>query len=115
MNISLGVILLETALLVPSFGQAAGNAPRLTSSTVILSWDKSPSRDVKGYRLHYGTTSRRSYSRIIDVGKATTCTISNLIAGKKYYFVVTAYNTAGKESSPSNEISFTVSSSTLKK
>jgi len=44
--------------------------------------------------LHYGTTSR-SYSETIDVGNVTTYTISNLIAGKRYYFVVTAYNAAG--------------------
>jgi fibronectin type 3 domain-containing protein len=95
-------------------GQAAGvtNAPTLTSSTVTLRWDKSPGRSVKGYRLHYGTTSGRSYSKIIDVGKVTTYTISNLNAGKTYYVVVTAYNAAGKESPPSNQISFTVSAST---
>jgi Fibronectin type III domain len=108
------VIILGAALSVPTFGQAAGNAPTLASSTVTLRWDKSPSRDVKGYRLHYGTASR-SYSKTIDVGIVTTYTISNLIARKRYYFVVTAYNAAGEESPPSNECPFYVSSLTLKK
>jgi fibronectin type 3 domain-containing protein len=114
MKIPFRIILLGVALLIPSLGQATGNAkaPLLTSSTVTLSWDKSRGRAVKGYRLHCGTTSGRSYSRIIDVGKVTTYRISNLIAGKTYYVVVTAYNAAGKESPPSNEISFTVSAST---
>jgi hypothetical protein len=49
------------------------------------------------------------------VGKVTTYTISNLIPGKTYYCVVTAYDTAGRESPVSNEISFTVSPSALKK
>jgi hypothetical protein len=107
-------ILLGAALSVPSFGQSAGNTPALAASTVTLSWDKSPSRAVKGYRLHYGTASG-SYSTTVDVGNVTTYTISNLVAKKRYYFVVTAYNAAGKESPPSNECPFYVSSSTLKK
>ena len=107
------VIVLGAVLFVASFGRAAGitNAPTITSSTATLRWDKSPGRDVKGYRLHYGTTSARRYWRIIDVGKVTKYTISNLIAGKTYYFIVTAYNAAGKESPASNEISFIVSAS----
>jgi hypothetical protein len=108
-------ILLGAALFVPSFGHAAGNTPVIASSSVTLAWDKSPSRAVKGYRLHCGLASGRSYSRIVDVGKVTTYKISNLIPGRKYYCVVTAYNAAGKESPPSNETSFTVSPSILKK
>jgi Fibronectin type III domain len=108
------VILLEAALFVPSFGQSPGNTPAIASSTVTLSWDKSPGRAVKGYRLYYGTTSRR-YSETIDVRNVTTYTISNLIGGKRYYFVVKAYNAAGKESPPSNECPFYISSLTLKK
>jgi Fibronectin type III domain len=108
------VTLLVAGLSAPSFGQSAGNTPALAASTVTLSWDKSPGRAVKGYRLRYGTASR-SYSETIDVGNVTTYTISNLIAKKRYYFVVTAYNAAGKESPPSNECPFYVSSLTVKK
>jgi len=36
-------------------------------------------------------------------------TLSNLAPGKTYYCVVTAYYSSGRESAPSNEISFTVS------
>jgi hypothetical protein len=107
-------ILLGVALFIPSFSRAAGNTPAITSSTITVSWDRSPNRGVKGYRLHFGLTSGRNYSRVIDAGKATTYKISNLIAGKTYYCVVTAYDAAGKESPPSNEISFTVSPSALK-
>ena len=108
-------ILFGAALFVPGFGQGAGNSPAITSTTVTLSWDKSPSRAVKGYRLRCGLNSGGNYSRIIDVGKVTTYKISNLIPGKTYYCVVTAYNTAGRESPVSNEISFTVSTAALKK
>jgi hypothetical protein len=93
---------------------AARNAPAITSTSVTVAWDKSLSRDVKGYRLHCGFTSG-DYSRIIDVGKVTSYKISNLMPGKTHYCVVTAYDKAGKESPVSNEISFTVSPSALKK
>jgi len=108
-------MLLVAALFFPGFDLAAGNTPEITSTTVTLSWDKSPSRAVTGYRLHCGLISGRNYSRIIDVRKVTTYRISNLVPGKTYYCVVTAYNAAGRESLPSNEISFTVSPSALKK
>jgi hypothetical protein len=111
---ALQVILLGAALCVSGFGQSVGNTPAIASSPVTLSWDKSPSRDVKGYRLHYATTSKR-YSETIDVGNVTTYTISNLIPKKRYYFVVTAYDATGSESLPSNERPFYVTGSLKKR
>jgi hypothetical protein len=98
-----------------SFRVSPSTAPAITSSTVTLRWDKSLDRGVKGYRLHYRTTSSRNYANVVDVGNVTTYTLSNLVSGKTYYCVVTAYNAAGRESPHSNEITFTVSQSTLKK
>jgi fibronectin type III domain protein len=100
-------ILLVASLFVPGFGQAAGNTRVITSSTVTITWNKFPDRRVKGYRLHYGLT----YSTLIDVGNVTTYTVSNLTPEKTYYCIVTAYYASGKESRPSNEISFTTSPS----
>ena len=97
-----------------SFRVSRSNAPTIAVSTVTLRWDKSADRRVKGYRLHYGTTSTRNYSKIVDVGNVTTYTLSGLIPGKTYYCVVTAYNRAGRESPQSNEITFTVSQPALK-
>jgi Putative Ig domain len=79
---------------------------------VTLSWqaptqnaDGSPLVDLKGYKVHYGTTSK-SYSDTIQVANAglTTYVVDNLSAGK-YYFAVTAYNSGGEESSLSPEVS----------
>lgn len=97
-------------LIVIGFVQAGEitNGPAHTSSTVTLSWNKSPGKDVKGYRLHCGFTSGGNYSRLVDVGNVTTYTLSDLIPGQVYYCVVTAYSAASKGSPPSNEISFTV-------
>lgn len=74
---------------------------------VTLEWDPSPDAWVAGYAIHYGTASS-NYTVRVDVGNATTCTITNLTPGATYYFVATAYTADGQESLPSNEVSYTV-------
>jgi hypothetical protein len=44
---------------------------------------------------------------MVSVGMSTTYTVTNLSAGQTYYFAATAYDTTGKESSFSNEVSVT--------
>jgi hypothetical protein len=107
------LILLGSASCIPVFGQTAKTTPAIALSSVTLQWDKSPGRDVKGYRLHYGIASRK-YQGTVDVGKRTTCKVSNLVVGKRYYFVVVAYNEKG-ESPPSNECSSVVLPMNLQK
>lgn len=80
-----------------SFAQAAWS--------VTLAWDANPEPDIAGYRVSYGTTSG-IYTQQIDVGNTTNAAISDLAGNETYFFVVTAYNTAGLESLPSNELSF---------
>lgn len=76
------------------------------AQSVTLAWDANTEPDISGYRLYYGTASG-NYSYESEVGNATTTTVSNLTVGQTYYFVVTDYNTAGLESLPSNEVSYT--------
>jgi Fibronectin type III domain len=71
------------------------------AQNVTLAWD---AERAIGYRLHYGTANG-NYTKIQNVGSATTATVSNLTAGQTYFFVVTAYNAFG-EGPPSNEVSF---------
>jgi Domain of unknown function (DUF4082)/Fibronectin type III domain len=80
------------------------------AANVTLAWDAEPG--VAGYRVHCGTSSG-SYTQSSDVGTNTTTTVSNLTAGQTYYFAVTAYNSAGLESQPSDQVSFNSSQSTL--
>jgi len=70
-----------------------------------LTWNPSLSPNIAGYRLHSGTTSG-VYSQTIELGNATSTLASNLVTGKTYFFVVTAYNTMGVESARSNEVSY---------
>ena len=75
--------------------------------SVHLAWDANPEPDIKGYRLHWGTETG-AYPITVDVGNTTTGTLEVPATAGLYYAVVTAYNTAGLESLPSNEVSFSV-------
>jgi hypothetical protein len=81
------------------------SAFEVEAAVVTLAWDLSSSPNIAGYRLHSGTTSG-VYSQTIEVGNVTSTLVSNLVAGKTYFFVVTAYNTKGVESAPSKEVSY---------
>ena len=77
------------------------------ASNVNFAWDPSANPNVTGYHLSYGTTSG-NYSQTINAGNATSATVSSLAPGTTYYFVVTAYDSMGLQSLPSNEVSLTV-------
>jgi hypothetical protein len=88
----------------------APTPPPGSSSTVTLAWDAdlstgNPATQATGYRLYIGLASG-NYTQSIDVGNTTTDTVSNLVSGTRYYSVITAYDSAGLESLPSNEISY---------
>ena len=68
-----------------------------------LTWNANPETDINAYRLSYGTSSGQ-YSQVLDVGRNTRATVSNLEQGKTYYFVVTAVNYAGMASDASTEL-----------
>jgi len=70
-----------------------------------LAWDPNSETDLAGYRLYRGQ-SAGVYDQTVDVGNVTTFVDTGLQTEVTYYFVVTAYNTAGLESDPSNEVSF---------
>src|SRR5215471_8565970 len=77
---------------------------------VSLTWNPSSSTDVVGYRLYYGQASQ-TYTARIDVGLQTSYTITGLTDGQTYYFAATTYNLAGTESTFSNEVSTTLTTS----
>jgi hypothetical protein len=83
-----------------------------SGNSVTLSWqpptensDGSTISDLKGYKVHYGSTSR-AYAKTIEVSNPglTTYVVDNLPTGN-YFFAVTAYNASGYESSLSGEVS----------
>ena len=76
-----------------------------------LSWGASTG-EVAGYRLYYGT-SAGSYTQNVEVGNVTFYSTDPLpLTGDTlYYFVITAYNSAG-ESGYSNMVSWTPADTT---
>jgi hypothetical protein len=78
------------------------SSPPVLSAQVTLQWDPNQEEDLAGYRIYYGPSSG-DYSYSLDVGKTTTCTISNLQDGTPYYFAATAYDKNLQESEFSSE------------
>jgi hypothetical protein len=98
-----------------AFSVTVNEAPAGGTGSATVSWtpptlrsDGSPLNNLAGYRIHYGTSSG-SYSQSITVDTAglTTFTVENLAAGT-YYFAVTAFDSAGMESSYSTPVSKTI-------
>lgn len=85
------------------------------NSSLELSWqapteneDGSPLTDLAGYKLYWGTTpGDYTNSVTIDNPGVLTYVLDNLVPNT-YYFVATAFNTGGAESSPSPMASATL-------
>ena len=81
----------------------------LGDNTATLTWtpptsneDGSPLGDLVGYKIYYGT-SPGSYPNVIDVANSgITEYVVESLSPDTYYFVMTAYNSSGGESVPSN-------------
>ncbi len=99
-------------------------------AAVTLAWDANTESDLKGYIIHYGTTSGE-YSEIVDVAKnssgwssgcgpvydpfQTECceyTLRDLEEGETYYLAAKAYDGAGNESAYSEELVHTTANPT---
>ncbi len=81
------------------------------AKTVNLAWDPSPSTNVAGYKIYYkegssslqfNGTGANEGSSPIDVGKVLSSSLTGLPDTQTHYFAVTAYDTSGNESTPSN-------------
>lgn len=72
-------------------------------ASVSLAWNVDADPTVTGYNLYYGTVAGAENTKVV-VGNFNGQRVS-LPTGTTYFFVVKAYNSAGVESVPSNEIS----------
>ncbi len=84
------------------------SSARAEAASVSLGWDAAAG--VSGYKIHRGTTSG-SYTTSVNVGNATSYTLSDLTSGTTYYFAVSAYDSSNAESGYSNEVSYNSGSS----
>lgn len=89
-----------------------------TKQKKVLYWDApttnvdgSPLTDLAGYKIYWSTTSGGyTDANSKDVGNVLTISTQNVTGSSTtvYYFVATAYDTAGNESDFSNEVSNTI-------
>jgi hypothetical protein len=73
--------------------------------SITFEWDPNTEEDLAGYIIYY-TTSTRHYIHDVDIGDYTSCTISELKDGIRYFFAVTAYDEDGDESAFSKEVCY---------
>jgi len=85
----------------------AGASQGAAANRITLAWDSNPESDIAGYKVYSGTNSH-VYPTVVDVGKRTTVTLSNLVAGRTYFLALTAYDTTALESDFSQEIVYDV-------
>jgi hypothetical protein len=86
-----------------NIGSGPGTA-ELTWDAPTTNADGTTLTDLGGYRIYYGTSPGSSASSL-DVGNLTSFTLRGFPSGTTRYFRVTAYDTSGNESGPSNEAS----------
>jgi hypothetical protein len=78
------------------------SATVLHAQKVRLAWDASPSPDVVGYRIHFGTNAG-NYSFVTNVGLVRTQTVALPHTGR-WFFAATAVDANGMESPFSNQV-----------
>lgn len=83
-------------------------ASNLQAITVV--WNPNTESNLAGYRLYYGITN--TPAAMLNVGNKTNVVLNSLTPGKRYFFYVTAYNTANAESSPSTSVFYNTPSTT---
>jgi len=89
-------------------GRSAGAVVHVSATApVTLAWNATADPTVVGYYVYYGGASR-DYTNKTAAGLGDSRSVSNLVAGIKYYFAATAHNAAGVESSFSSEVTYTV-------
>jgi predicted phage tail protein len=92
----------------PAFAGPAGLTATAGDKQVHLSWT-APASDggtpVTSYKVYLATTPGAGQSTTISTVKGPDATVTHLVNGTTYYFMVTAVNAAGNESPSSTEVS----------
>jgi hypothetical protein len=105
------IAVMMTLITLFPFIVGCGELVKPTKRNVTLTWQPptmnadgtTPLMDLAGYIIYYGFSSG-SYTESIVVGNVTRYTFHKLPLGEELYFVITAYDFCGNESSYSNEL-----------
>jgi hypothetical protein len=108
----IGVLLIRGGMPLEAQTASPIGAPPIpyTPNVITITWNASPSPEVTGYRVCWGTSPAAVTNRL-DVGDITTArlTLIRQQTNATYYFAVVAYDATGDESGPSNTIQYFVS------
>ena len=89
----------------PAAVSLSGTGVVAVQHSVALTWGASPS-SVSGYNIYRSTVSGSSYIKVnSSLVNGFSYNDTNVQSGSTYYYVTTAVNAAGKESSYSNQVS----------
>jgi centrosomal CEP192-like protein/ASPM-SPD-2-Hydin domain-containing protein len=101
---SANVTFASNALNSPTVQSASGSGAPPPQHSVALTWAASTSTNVVGYNVYRGTVSGGPYAQINSaLDSITSDTDSTVQGGQTYYYVVTAVDSAGAESTYSNQ------------
>ena len=81
----------------------SASSPR--KKQIALSWTQSSSPNITSNKVYRGTVNGGPYSLVATISATTSYTDAGLQSGTTYYYVVTAVNNSGLESSNSNQSS----------
>jgi hypothetical protein len=70
---------------------------------VALTWSPSTSSNVMSYKIYRSTTSGGPYTLLQTIGAVSNYTDATVLSGQTYYYVITAIDNTGAESSFSNQ------------
>jgi hypothetical protein len=95
-----------TLLSVPLSG--TGLAP--LAHSVDVTWAASTSTPLQGYNVYRSAVSGGPYTKLSSTLSPTTLLFTDTtpLSGKQYFYVVTALNTSGAESSASSEVAVSI-------
>jgi hypothetical protein len=72
---------------------------------ITIAWNPNTEPDIAGYHLYVTEAGQTPTTLSVSTNQAS---VLGLVEGKTYTFYATAFNTAGLESDPSQQISYTV-------
>jgi len=82
------------------------------AGTITIAWDPNPESTVAGYIVYVGIAAG-NYTSSYDVGKTTTFTLPNAVAGTTYHMAVRAYSSSTNMSPMSADLVATMSATAL--